>query len=127
MAVIERGGVAQFYAGGVYYQVGAEIDVKPGGIIRTAKEASDQTAGFTTKWVAPEVTLTALDGPAVSITALKSLSGSSNVQINQHNGKSWLLYGAFQVDDVTVKIAGGEASGLKLSGTNCVEQLATSA
>lgn len=125
MANTERGGVCQFYAGGAYYEVGADITVKQGGFIRTAKDKSDGTAGSTSKWVAPEVTLTAIDGPQVSVTALKAINGVT-VQLNQRNGKSWLLYGAFQVDDPEVKISTGDISALKFSGIRCVEQLATS-
>jgi Phage tail tube protein len=125
MAEIERGGIASFYVDGAYYQVAADIEVKPGGIVRTAVAASDSTAGYTTKWVVPEVTLDALDGPAVSITALKSITNST-VQLQLNNGKSWYLYGAFQTDDITAKIADGKATGVKLGGSRCVENLKTS-
>jgi len=124
MPSIERGGVASFYVNGAYYEVGAEIDVKPGGIIRTPMVKSDGVAGFTTKWEAPEVTLEALDGPQVSVATIKSIAGTPTVQLNLNNGKSWFLYGAFQIDDVTAKIGDGKITGVKLSGTRCVENVA---
>ncbi len=123
MAQIERGGVASFYLDGSYVEVAAAIDVKMGGYIRTAKVSSNGVAGFTSKWMPPEVTVEALDGPAVSIAALKAINGQT-LQVQMNNGKTYQLYAAFQIDDPDIKIADGQVGGLKFSGSRCQEILA---
>lgn len=125
MASIERGGVASFYINGAYYEVGADIEVKAGGEVRTPVIKSDGVAGFTTKWVAPEVTLEMIDGGAVSLTALKAVSGQT-VQISLKNGKQYQLYSAFQIDDPSAKIGDGKITGVKFSGKRCQELLSAS-
>lgn len=120
MAQIERGGIASFYIDGTYYEVGADIEVQMGGVTRTPVVSSDGVAGYTSKYKAPEVTMEALDGPSVSIAALKAVNGQT-VQIVQNSGKQYMLYSAFQIDDPSIKIAEGKVSGVKFSGASCRE------
>ena len=120
MAQIERGGIASFYVDGSYYEVGATIEVKLGGEVRTPVISSNGVAGFTSKIMAPEITMEALDGPAVSISALKAVNGQT-VQVTLNNGKQYMLYSAFQIDDPNINIAEGKAAGVKFSGASCTE------
>ena len=122
MANTERAGVASVFINGAYIEVTATIEIKPGGNIRTPKEKSDGIAGYTTRFVAPEVTLNAIDGPSVSVTAFKAIAGQT-LQINLSNGKQYQLFNATQVDDVSIKIADGNIDGLKFTGTSMSEQL----
>ena len=121
--LLERGGVASVQIDGTIISVGADISVKLGGIVNTPKISSDGVAGYTTKWEAPEVTLSAIDGPQTSVLALKSVNGQT-LQVVLNNGKSYLLSQAFTVDDPSVKIEQGDISGLKFSGSGCTEVLA---
>ena len=121
MANIERGGVASFYVDGAYYSVKADISVKLGGITRKpVLDSAGGVAGFTTEGVAPEIAMTALDGPAVSVSAFKAINGQT-VQVRLNNGKTYQLYNAFQIDDPDLKVDAGEIGGLKLSGARCQE------
>lgn len=121
MAAIERGGVASFYVGGAYLSVKASISVKMGGLARApVVDSAGNTVGFSTKGEPPEVTLTAIDGPAVSLAALKAINGPT-VQIGLNNGKKYQLINAFATDDPEAKIDAGEIDGIKLSGTRCQE------
>ncbi len=122
-ALLERGGVASVQIDGTVISVGADISVKLGGLIKVPKISSNGVAGFTTKWEAPEVTLTAIDGPQTSVLALKSINGQT-LQVVLNNGKSYLLMQAFTVDDPSVKVEQGDISGLKFSGSACPEVLA---
>ncbi|MDT7953919.1 MAG: phage tail tube protein [Acetobacteraceae bacterium] len=122
MASIERGGVAYFYVDGALYDVKAEITVKLGGIVRTPVTSSNAVVGFSSKIAHPEITMEALDGPAVSIAALKAFS-SGVIQVRMNNGKAYQLFNAFQIDDPEVKAADGSVSGIKFSGTACQELL----
>lgn len=121
MAIIERGGVASVYIGGTLIEVGASIEVKAGGLVRTAKVSSNGVAGYTTKWEAPEVTLEAIDGAAVSIASLKAVAGQT-MQVRANNGKTYVLVQAFQVDDPSAKLDEGNITGLKFSGLRCNER-----
>jgi hypothetical protein len=125
MATTERAGVASVYMNGTYCEVGANIEIKLGGEVRTAKEKSDGIAGYTTKFVAPEFTLTAIDGPSVSVMAFKAINGQT-LQVTLNNGKNYLLYNATQIDDPSIKIADGNVDNLKFSGTSAAELLAKS-
>jgi hypothetical protein len=120
MAQIERGGVASIYIGGATYEVSAEITIKLGGVVRTGVASSNGTAGFTTKWELPEVEFEALDAATVSVTGLKGLVNTP-FQVLLNNGKSYLIAGATQVDDPSVKIHEGKISGLKFTGDFCQE------
>ena len=120
---IERGGVASFYVDGAYYSVKADIGIKLGGMTRKPVASSDGVAGFVTEWVAPEFTFTAFDGPAVSVSALKAINGPT-VQVRMNNGKTYQIFGAFQVDDPDLKVDTGEVGGLKISGLRAQEILA---
>ena len=64
--------------------------------------------------------MTALDGPAVSVTALKAINGQT-LQVKLNNGKMYQLIGAFQIDDPELKVDAGEIGGLKFCGTRCQE------
>lgn len=121
--LLERGGVASVQIDGTIISVGADIGVKIGGIVNTPKISSNGVAGYTTKWEAPEITLTAIDGPQTSVLALKSVNGQT-LQVVLNNGKSYLLSQAFTVDDPSVKVEQGDISGLKFSGSACTEVLA---
>lgn len=123
MAFQERGGVASVFIDGAYYEVAAQINIKLGGLIRTPKIKSDGVAGWTTKYAAPEVTLTAIDGPQTSVQALKAISGQT-LQVQLNNGKVYLVYDATQIDDLEIKVADGELDTLKFSGSSADEQLA---
>ena len=117
MAAIERGGVASFYLDGVFYEVKADISVKLGGVGRKPiPGAAGRVAGFTTETLIPDVTMTALDGPAVSVQALKSVNGNTTLQIQLNNGKGYVVYDAFQIDDPDIKVDAGEIGALKFSG-----------
>jgi hypothetical protein len=115
MANIERGGVASIYVDGQLIEVKAEFDIKLGGLVRTAVDSSNATAGYTTKWVAPEFSMTAIDGSAVSIQAFKAISGNT-LLVSLNNGKQYQLRQAFQVDDPTIKGNDASVDGLKFSG-----------
>lgn len=121
--ITERGGIASVQIDGTIVTVGAEISIKLGGEVRTAKMASTGVAGWTSKFQPPEISLTAIDGPATSILALKAVSGQT-MQVVLNNGKSYLLTQAFQVDDPTAKIAEGDIDSLKFQGVACTEILA---
>ncbi len=122
MAAIERGGIASFYLDGAYYEVKADMAVKLGGVGRKpVPGAAGNVAGFTTETLIPDVTMTALDGPAVSVSALKAVNGNTTLQIKLNNGKSYIVYGAFQIDDPDIKVDAGEIGALKFSGTSAVE------
>lgn len=121
MAAIERGGVASFYVGGAYLSVKGSITVKEGGIVRVpVVDSAGNTVGFTTKGEPPEVTIAAIDGPAVSLAALKAINGPT-VQVKLNNGKTYQLINAFSTDDPQAKVDAGEIDGIKLSGTRCQE------
>lgn len=120
MPMIERGGIASVYVDGALYEVGATIELKLGGVVRTAKVGSDRVAGFTTRFEAPEATLMFIDGPAVSVAAIKAIRGQT-LQLRLNNGKTYQLYNATQVDDPTVKIADGEIDGVKFTGDRMQE------
>ena len=120
MAQIERGGVASIYIGGATYEVSAEITIKMGGITRKPVASSNGTAGYTTAWEAPEVEFEALDAATVSVTGLKSIVNTP-FQVLLNNGKSYLIAGATQVNDASIKIHEGKISGLKFTGDYCQE------
>ncbi|MBW4089897.1 MAG: hypothetical protein HIU82_02140 [Proteobacteria bacterium] len=122
MAGINRGGAASFYLGGAYYEVKADISVKEGGLVRKPVVSSGGSVDYTVENVAPEVTITALDGPAVSVAALKRINGAT-LQIRANNGKSYLLNNAFQVDDPDIKVDTGEIGGLKFSGSIPMQEI----
>jgi hypothetical protein len=115
MAMIERGGVASIYIGGATYEVGAEITIKLGGIVRTPVTSSNGVAGFTTKWETPEVEFEGLDAASVSVMGLKGLVNQT-FQVKMNNGKSYLIASGTQIDDPSIKVAEGKISGLKFSG-----------
>lgn len=123
MAITERGGLASFFVDGALYEISAQISIKMGGLVRTPKvDSTGAVVGFTTKGVPPDITIDAIDGPAVSVATLKAIQGQT-VQLNMRNGKSYILTQGFQVDDPDVKPADGDVSGLKFSGADCTEEL----
>lgn len=122
MAGINRGGAASFYVAGAYYEVKADIEIKLGGITRKPIVSSAGSVDYIVEMVAPEVSLTALDGPAVSVTALKAFQGGT-LQVRLNNGKRYLLSSAFQTDDPSAKVDAGEIGGLKFSGAIPMREL----
>lgn len=124
MAQIERGGLSSFFVDGALYQVNGTATIKMGGVIRTPKvDSTGAVVGFTTKGMPPEVTIDAIDGPAVSVAALKAVQGST-IQLNLRNGKSYILTNAFQTDDPEIKLAEADIGSVKFSGTVLTEDLA---
>ena len=120
MANVERGGVASVYHNGSYIEVGASIEIKPGGIINTPVVSSDGVAGYTTKFVQPELTLEAIDGGSVSVLALKAIKNET-IQVRLNNGKTYQLFGAITIDDPSIAIHDGKISSLKFFGTRLQE------
>jgi hypothetical protein len=125
MPLIERGGCSSFFVDGATYEIAAEVSIKLGGIVRKPVVSSNGVAGFTTTYEAPSIEVEIIDGPSVSISALKAISGST-LQVSLNNGKSYLLTNATQVDDPDGKIAEGKISGVKFTGSICKEVLVTS-
>jgi hypothetical protein len=83
---------------------------------------SDGVAGFVTSWEAPEVEFEALDSATVSVAGLKGLQNTP-LQVQMNNGKSYLIAGATQIDQPSIKVHEGKVSGLKFSGDYCQEIL----
>ncbi len=124
MAMIERGGASSFFVGGATYEVGAQVKIIAGGIVRKPVESSNGIAGFTTSYVAPTVECEALDGPAVSVAALRAIVGQT-LQIMMNNGKSYILVNATQIEHPTAEIDSGKITGLKFVGDALNEILVT--
>ena len=120
MAQVESGGISSIYIGGATYEVSAEITIKLGGIVRKPVVSSNGTAGYTTAWDAPEVEFEALDAATVSVTGILGIVDTP-LQVQMNNGKSYLIAGATQVDQPSVKVAEGTISGLKFTGDYCQE------
>lgn len=102
----ERGGIAQVYLGGQLVNLGATLNIMPGGPIREVATGLSGVAGYTTKIEAPTVEVELFDSADRSTAAIRAIDGGT-IQINQNNGKSWVLTGAFQVDTMTLDGAKG--------------------
>jgi len=102
----ERGGVAQVMLGNQLVSLGATLNIMPGGIVREVVTGLSGVAGYTSKHVAPSVELELFDSADRSTAAVRAIDGGT-IQVNQNNGKSWILTGAFQVDEMTLDAAKG--------------------
>ncbi len=124
MAMIERGGASSFFIGGATYEVGAQVKITAGGIVRKPIESSNGIAGFTTSYAAPMVEVEILDGPSVSLAALRGIVGQT-LQIMMNNGKSYILVNATQIEQPTSEIDAGKITGMKFTGDSLDEVLVT--
>jgi hypothetical protein len=120
---VSYGGTASFRVGGTLYQLSGSMKVDPGGVIRTpAIGPSGPTGNWTEKFDPPMIEVELFTDPAQSVTALRDAIGV-NVQLNQRNGKSWLLRNGFVTDKIDVDVTSGKFT-VKLSGTDISEQTA---
>ncbi len=125
MPVIERGGASSFFVDGATYQVAAEVTINYGGIVYKEIVSSNGDVGLVSSYEAAGIEADFLDGPAVSIAALKAIRNKT-IQVQMNNGKSYILVNGSHVDKVSAKVAEGKIPGLKFVGSLVKEVLATS-
>src|SRR5258708_2720058 len=101
---VSFGGTAQFIVGGVLYSLAGSVKVDPGGVIRTpAIGPSGPTGSWTEKVDPPMVDVEIWDDPALSVTALRDTVGVT-VQVQNRNGKTFLLRNAFVTDKIDIDL-----------------------
>ncbi len=96
----EVGGTAEVRIGGQIVKLGATLNVMPGGLTREVQVGLSGVVGFTTKYVAPTLELELFDNAQASLEAIRAIEDGT-IQVNMHNGKSFVLTGAFYVDEMT--------------------------
>lgn len=96
----EVGGVAEVRLGGAIVRLGATLNIMPGGLIREPAVGLSGPVGYTTKHEVPTVELELFDNAEASLEAIRAIDGMT-IQINMHNGKSFVLTNACYVEAMT--------------------------
>ena len=121
MAAVTTGGIASIKIDGVQYFLRGSLKIKPGTVKNTGIVNQDGTLVKTTTAAAGMMSMNLSDYGKLSIVALTQISNST-IQANLTNGKSYVLTGAFYVDESELNTEDGSFP-INFMGTFVNEQV----